>query len=198
MKSYPVKLVLCCLLTSLLIACTSLKEMSTDGPVEEDYGRRTHGTVVEDRDIESKISINLKRDQAIAEDANIQVKSFNRIILLTGQVPTQASKNQAARVAQQVRHVRNIHNELEIGPSISFGQRSKDRMLATRVRTRLMAADDVESSRVEMVVENNIIYFMGLVTRIESQRIIQAAQQSSGIEKIVTAFEYIDAKQPAP
>lgn len=196
MKSSRIKLALSCLLACLLIGCTSLREMSTDGPVEEDYGRRTQGTAVEDRDIASKITINLKRDQAIAEESNIQVTSFNRVVLLTGQAANQNTKNQAARVAQQVRHVRNIHNELEIGPSVGFGQRSKDRMLATRIRTRLMAADDVESGRVEMIVEDNAVYFMGLVTRAESQRIIHAAQQASGIKKIVKVFEYIDDKKP--
>lgn len=192
MNSRYLKLSLSGFLAFLLIACTSIREMSTDGPVEEDYGRRTQGTIVEDRDIESKTTINLKRDQAIDEDANIQVKSFNRVVLLTGQVPNQQNKNQAARVAQKVRHVRSIHNELQIGPSVGFGQRSKDRMLATRIRTRLMAADDVESGRVEMVVEDGVVYLMGLVTRAESQRIIHAAQQSSGIQKIVKVFEYID------
>lgn len=192
MNSRYLKLSLSGLLAFLLIACTSIREMSTDGPVEEDYGRRTQGTIVEDRDIERKTTINLKRDQAIDEDANIQVKSFNRVVLLTGQVPNQQNKNQAARVAQKVRHVRSIHNELQIGPSVGFGQRSKDRMLATRIRTRLMAADDVESGRVEMVVEDGVVYLMGLVTRAESQRIIHAAQQSSGIQKIVKVFEYID------
>lgn len=192
MNSRYFKLSLSGFLAFLLIACTSIREMSTDGPVEEDYGRRTQGTIVEDRDIESKTTINLKRDQAIDEDANIQVKSFNRVVLLTGQVPNQQNKNQAARVAQKVRHVRSIHNELQIGPSVGFGQRSKDRMLATRIRTRLMAADDVESGRVEMVVEDGVVYLMGLVTRAESQRIIHAAQQSSGIQKIVKVFEYID------
>ncbi len=196
MKSSRIQLALIFLLAYLMIACTSIREMSTDGPVAEDYGRRTQGTVVEDREIESKTTINLKRDSAIAEESNIRVTAFNRVVLLTGQVPTQAAKNQTARVAQQVRHVRNIHNELEIGPSVGFGQRSKDRMLATRIRTRLMAADDVESGRVEMVVENGVVYFMGLVTRAESQRIIHAAQQSSGIQKIVKVFEYIDDKKP--
>lgn len=176
----------------LLASCTSFQEITTDGMVEEDYGKRTRGVVVEDRNIESKASINIKRHKAIPEQANINVKSFNRIVLLTGQVPDQASRQQAASIAQQVRHVRSVHNELETGQPISFMTRSNDTLIATKVRARLMATDDVDSGRVEMVVENGAVFFMGLVTRAESERVINAAKQVSGIRKIVKVFEYID------
>lgn len=177
---------------SLLAGCTTFREVITDGPIEEDYGKRTRGTVVEDGNIESKVSINIKRASTALEQANINVKSFNYAVLLTGQVTDQTSKQQAASVAQKVRHVSRVHNELEIGQPSSFMTRSNDTLIATKVATRLLAADDIDSGRVETVVENGTVFFMGLVTRAESNRIVDAAKQVSGIKKIVKVFEYID------
>jgi osmotically-inducible protein OsmY len=179
-------------LSSLLIGCQSFRDLTPDGVVEEDYGVRTRGVKIEDKDIEQKVLIGLQNHKNMPRDIHAQVNAYNRIVLLTGQVPNQASKQKATDIAQATRHVRSVHNELEIAPAITFGQKSKDRMLATRIRARLLAADGVQSKRVEMVVENGNVYFMGLVTKAESQRIIEAAQLASGIKKIVKVFEYID------
>lgn len=175
-------------------ACSSFTVLTHDGPIEEDFGRRTQGSIAEDNEITDKVRINSRFDSRINEDANLQVKSFNKIVLLTGQVANSNAKLAAGDIARAVRNVRSVHNQLEIGQAVGFGQRSKDRLLATKIRTRLLAADDIESSRVEFVVENSAVYFMGLVTRAEALRIIEAAQQAAGIKKIVKVFEYIDNK----
>ena len=106
-----------CLASCLYISsCTSFMAATNDGAVSEDYGKRTMGTVLEDSSIESKAKINISRYNEILNNANINVTSYNRIILLTGQVPDIESKNQAGLVAEKVRNVRSVHNELEILP----------------------------------------------------------------------------------
>lgn len=175
-----------------LIACTAFMDVNSEGMVDEDFGKRTRGTVTEDKDIERKAVVNFTNHSGIADSANIRLHSYNRSVLLTGQVPDQQSKQLATKIAQQIRQVKRVHNELEIGPAIGFGQRSKDRLLASRVRTRLLTADKVQSSRIEVITSNGSVYLMGLVTRDESQRAIEAAKLSSGIVRIVKVFEYID------
>lgn len=175
-----------------LSACTAFMEVNSDGMVDEDYGKRTRGTVTEDKDIERKAAVNFSNHTGIAETADIHIHAFNRSVLLTGQVPDAKTKQLATQIAQQVRQVRGVHNELEVGEKRRFGQKSKDRFLASRVRTRLLAADQVESSRIVLITNNGTVYLMGLVTRAEGDRAIEAAKLASGIQRIVKVFEYLD------
>ena len=185
------RLLLLLILCFSVYGCTSFQEVIADGPYEEDYGIRTRGMELEDRDIQSKIHINARFEQSLA-NARVQANSFNRNVLLTGQVANQNARQQATKIASETRHVREVFNELEVGEPIGFITRNSDRLLRTRVRSRLMAAANIESGRVEIIVENGTVYFMGLVTRAEANRIVEAAKQASGISKIVKVFEYID------
>lgn len=175
----------------LLSACTSFMAMTHDGPIAEDYGTRTMGTVVEDNTIESKAEINISRASEALGNAHISVKAFNRVVLLTGQVPDEASKRLAGKVAEKVRNVRRVHNELEVAGPTSFLSRTNDNYLATKIRARLVGTSNVDSSRVEVIVENGAVYLMGLVTELEGKRIVATVQKVSGLQKIVKVFEYI-------
>lgn len=188
------KLTITLLFTLFLSGCTSFMAMTTDGPIVEDYGQRTQGTVVEDRHITAKAKINIDRANEVLGEANIQVKSFNKVVLLTGQVPDQASKNLAGEIATKVREVRRIHNEIEVAGETSFLSRTNDSFLSTKVKARLIGTDNVDSGRVEYVIENGRLYLMGLVTQDEADRIVESVQKVSGLQKIVKVFEYISAE----
>lgn len=185
-------LLLTAFLSIVLAGCTSFRELTTKGQVEDNPGTRTRGIVVEDDNIESKLNINLKRHPGFSQQANIQAKSFNQVVLLTGQVPDQANKNLATSLAQQVRNVRSVHNEIQIREPLTFMNNRHDNLIATKVRARLLADEEIDSGRIEMVVENSNVFFMGLVTRAESDQAVNAARQVAGIRKIVKVFEYID------
>lgn len=180
------------ILSLLLTGCSSFRELTTQGQVEDAPGVRTKGAVVEDDNIESKLNINLGRHPGFSQQANISAKSFNQVVLLTGQVPDHANKDLATTLAQQVRGVRSVHNEIQIREPLTFMNNRHDDLVATKVRARLLANEDIESGRIEMVVENSNVFFMGLVTRAESDMAVNAAKQVSGIRKIVKVFEYID------
>jgi osmotically-inducible protein OsmY len=179
---------------SLCIAfsgCTSIVAATAKGPIEEDYGERTLGTMVEDNTIESKATVNMKKASPKLAEANIHVESFNKVLLITGQVPDEASKTLVSKVTSNIRHIRRVHNELEVSEPSSFLSRTNDTYLATKVGTRLLATDGIDSGRIEIVVENGHLYLMGLVTQAEAQRIVTAMQKVSGVKKIVKVFEYI-------
>lgn len=180
-----------CAITALS-SCTSFMAATNDGSVHEDYGVRTMGSVVEDGTIESKVQINLSRHSEALEHANIGILSFNRIVLLTGQVPDAASKTHAGSVAEKVRHVRRVHNELEVMPSQNLGSRTSDSYLATKVGSNLLGTKGIDSGRIEVVVSNGKVFLMGLVTQEEAQRTINSIKEVSGLKGIVKVFEYID------
>lgn len=178
--------------TLLLTGCSAFMDVNSEGMVDEDFGKRTRGTITEDKDIERKAAINFTNHAGIPETAKIQIHSFNRSVLIVGQVPDSQTKQLATKIAQEIRQVNRVHNELEIGQAIGYGRRSKDNFLASRVKTRLLTADNVQSSRIDVITNNGSVYLMGLVTRDESQRAVEAAKLASGIVRIVKVFEYID------
>ena len=185
-------LTLVLLSTLLFTACSSIVAATASGPIKEDYGKRTLGTIVEDNTIEAKAKSLIKDASESLGKSNIQLHSFNKILLITGQVKTTKNKQLVSQLTKKIRHVKRIHNELEILPPSSFSARIYDNMLSTKVSSRLVFTDDIDSSRIDSIVENGSVYLMGLVTQEEASRVANALQKVSGLKKIVRVFEYID------
>lgn len=187
------------LLTPLLLSiilgisgCTTVTGVTHSGPIEENYGERTAGARVEDQNIQTKISHNLGRTDARLDDARINVDAYNAVVLLTGQVPSEELKALAEEVARDVRNVREVHNELTIAGNLPASQRLADTWLTTRIRTNLAANEQIESRRLHVVTENDSVYLMGIVTRAEADRIVDAVSRIGGMQRIVKVFDYLD------
>ncbi|MDT8896362.1 BON domain-containing protein [Halomonas sp. I1] len=185
-KSLCTALTLICLLA--LAGCSTM----TSGPVNEHYGQRTEGTKVEDSNIEDKISRNLGATDARLDDARINVDTFNGVVLLTGQVPSQELKGMAVHVAEQVRNVRKVHNELTIAANLPSSQRLADTWITTKVRTALAANEAIDASRLLVVTENATVYLMGIVSRAEAERIVSVVSNAGGMQRIIKVFDYLD------
>ncbi|CBV41832.1 BON domain-containing protein [Halomonas elongata] len=183
-KSLCTALTLICLL--VLTGCAS------SAPISEHYGQRTEGTKVEDSNIEDKISHNLKANDARLGDARINVNAFNGVVLLTGQVPSQELKDMAVQVAEQVRNVRKVHDELTIAANLPSSQRLTDTWITTKVRTALAANESIDSSRLLVVTENATVYLMGIVSRAEADRIVSVVSNAGGMQRIIKVFDYLD------
>ncbi|MHB0774350.1 BON domain-containing protein [Halomonas sp. WWR20] len=158
----------------------------------EDYGTRTLGMQVEDESIESKVYNNLIQTDARFRDARISVDSYNGRVLLTGQVASEELKTQAGQIAEQVRMVRQVYNELAVAANAPVGQRMTDTWLTTKVKTQLASDESIDSGRIKVVTENSTVYLMGLVNHQEAERVVNAASQVGGIQRIVKVFEYLD------
>ncbi|MEQ6918335.1 BON domain-containing protein [Halomonas aquatica] len=187
------------LITPLLLSlalgvagCTAVTGVTNPGTIDENYGERTFGTQVEDESIETKVAHNLGRTDARLGDARINVDSFNGVVLLTGQVPSEELRGKAEQVAGQVRNVREVHNELSIAANLPAGQRLADTWLRTRINTNLVANQEIDSGRIQVITENNSVYLMGIVTRNEAERIVQAVSGVGGMQRIVKVFDYLD------
>lgn len=176
----------------VLAGCTTTAKLANTGPINENYGERTLGMQVEDGSIETKIEVNLSKTDARLDDARVSVDSYNGIVLLTGQVPSQELKDKAGEIANQVRQVRRVHNELSIAANLPLGQRLSDGWLSTRIKTELASNDNIDSNRIRVFTENATVYLMGILTREESDRVVDAVSQVGGVQRIVKAFEYLD------
>jgi osmotically-inducible protein OsmY len=152
--------------------------------------RRTSGTILEDETIEIKASNRIT--EKYGEQAHVSATSFNRFVLLTGQVPTEEIKQDLSVLVLEVPNVRNVQNELVVGGNSSTTSRASDALLSSRVKARLAQNKDVGANHVKVVSENGSVYLMGLVTRAEGESASNTAATTSGVQKVVKVFEYLD------
>jgi osmotically-inducible protein OsmY len=151
--------------------------------------RRTVGTMTEDEGIETKAA---SRISTKFPDTHVNVTSFNRVVLLTGEISSASAKEQAGRIAQAVENVRNVYNELQVAGNSSMSARANDSYLTSKVKTRFVDAQKFNPLHVKVVTENGITYLMGLVTHKEADAATEIARTTGGVQKVVRVFEYLD------
>jgi osmotically-inducible protein OsmY len=151
--------------------------------------RRTSGAQLEDQGIELKAASRL-RDQ-FGDRARVVVTSFNRRVLLTGEVPSAADKVAAERTVASVENVKVIVNELGVMSSPSFTARSADALVTARVKAAMIDASDLQANTVKVVTERGTTFLMGLVTQREADRATDITRSISGVQRVVRAFEVI-------
>ncbi len=152
--------------------------------------RRTSGTVLEDQTIEIKARNRI--EEKYGEKVNISVTSFNRFVLLTGQAPTEEIRQDVSVVVLEVPSVRNVQNEIVVGGNSSTASHASDALLTGRVKGRLSQNKDVGATHVKVVSEAGSVFLMGLVTRAEAESASQTAATTSGAQRVVKVFEYLD------
>ena len=152
--------------------------------------RRTSATIIEDQTIENKI--NNRVDEKYKDQLHVNPVSFNRFVLLTGEAPTEEIKQDLTIIALEVQNVRNVQNEVIVAGNSSLTSRSSDGLLTSRIKGRLTQNKDVSSNHVKVVTENGTAFLMGLVTRAEAESAAQTAATTSGTQRVVKVFEYID------
>lgn len=157
--------------------------------------RRSLGTQTDDTEIELRAAGRLP--DAIRGARGVSVISFNRSVLLTGQVPDPAAKADAERAVRQVNGVKNVFNELEVGPRVSFATIANDTQLTARVKGAFLEQKALDTNAVKVVTENGVAYLMGLVTQREGPAYATAASRVSGVRRVVTLFDYISDEELA-
>jgi len=157
------------------------------------HDRRTAGTMVEDQSIELKAYDRLAQDEEIKQGSRINVTSYNKMVLLTGQANSEAIRGKAEQLVSQVEQVRRVVNEIEIGSTASFGEHSRDVALTAEVKLKLsnVKLPDFDSLRVKVVTERGSVYLMGLLTREEAKAVTDVVRYISGVRRVVKVFEYI-------
>lgn len=191
MNPHKTLLIMLVLLTS---SCTTILVNTTgEEGISEDPTERTAGAVIEDQSIETKIVVNMKSQETSFRQTDFDVVSHNGVVLLVGQVATDALKARATAIASQAStKIKRIHNELEVTGKASFLSRSNDTWIATKVRTLMLANSNVPSSQVKVIAENGTIYLMGLVNQEDGDYAANIARNVSGVTRVVKVFEYIN------
>jgi len=155
--------------------------------------RRTGGTQIEDQAIELKSGGRLR--EAIGDRGHVNVTSYNRIVLLSGEVPSEADKVAAEKAVHDIEGVSNVVNELEVGPNSTISTRSSDTVITTRVKSALIDAKDVQASAIKVVTERGNVYLMGRVTEREATRASEVARAQPSVLKVVRVFEILTEEQ---
>jgi len=176
----------------LLQGCAAIAVGGIAGAVVMSEDRRTVGTITEDTAIELKASSRI--GQKLKEGVHINAFSFNRMLLLTGEVPDAAAREEAERIARGIEYVRGVYNELTVSGVSSYTVRSNDSLITSKVKTRFLDSKKFNGIHVKVVTENSVVYLMGLVKREEANDATEVARTTSGVQKVVRVFEYMDTE----
>jgi osmotically-inducible protein OsmY len=184
----------CFIALSLVLAmtgCTTIVSKTTgDRPVGTVKTERSFGRLIDDELIETYVGANLLKADPGYQAAHIRVVSFNGIVLLVGQLKSEMLRGEATNIANQVRNVKRVHNELTVSGPISVPARSNDAWLKTKIKSTMLATDGINPLEVKVVVENGIVYLMGMVSKPQADLAVKIARQTYGVQKIVKVFEY--------
>lgn len=157
--------------------------------------RRTSGTVLEDEGIEIRAKSRI--GDSLGDRGHVNVTSYNRQLLITGEVPSAQDKQLVEQVAAGVDNVRNIVNELAVMGNTTFTQRSSDALVTSRVKANLVDAKDLFANAFKITTERGITYVMGRVTQREAKRATEVISGTSGVLRVVRMLEYISEDELA-
>jgi len=163
--------------------------------------RRTFGAQTEDKSIVVKAEV--KMQNIVDKNSHINVNSFNRRVLITGEVPDDETKAKVEREVRGIEGVTAVTNELEVGFSSSYTSRSNDALITSKVKLSLADAKDISANSFKVITEKGAVFLMGRVTQREGAQAADIARGVSGVTKVVKVFEYISEDeqkqyQPAP
>lgn len=154
------------------------------------YDHRTISNTLQDNQISKKISDKIRSIPALRDESHIDVTVFNRVVLLTGETPSAAWRQQAEDIARSVPHVSKIYNQITIqGPTSSL-TRTSDSWITTKIKGQMLATEDLKSGSIKVVTENGVVYLLGIVTRQQADIAVDIARQVSGVQKVVKVFQY--------
>jgi osmotically-inducible protein OsmY len=152
--------------------------------------RRSAGAQLDDEVIEDKTALAIT--EKYKSDVHVNVTSFNGIVLLTGEVPSESVKSELERMVRANPKVRGVQNELAVRPVTDIQVRSNDTLITSKVKARFVEAAKFQINYVKVVTENGTVYLMGMVRREEADAAVEIARTTSGVQRVVKVFEYIN------
>jgi osmotically-inducible protein OsmY len=176
-------------LTTSLTACVPLVVGAVAGGTLVASDRRTSGAQLEDEGIELRGSGRIRT--SLGERGHVNLTSYNRQVLITGEVSTAQDKQAVEQIVAKVENVLSVVNELAVSGNSSLGNRSSDVLISGRVKAQLVDARDLFANAFKVVTERGIVYLMGRVTQREADRATDIVRTTSGVQKVVRVFDII-------
>ena len=155
--------------------------------------RRTSGAQLEDEGIELRMLARVRSD--IGTRVRVNVVSYNRQVLLTGEVPNEKDKQAIEQIARKVENVGSVVNALDVMNTPSLAGRSADLLITGRLKAAILDASDLEINAIKVVTEHNVVYLMGRVTKREADRVTNIARTIAGVQRVVRVFEDISEEE---
>lgn len=186
------------LIATLLIGATVLPALQGCFPVVAagvtsgvmaTVDRRSLGTQTEDETIEWKASAQVS--EKLGDKAHLNFTSYNRKVLMTGEVPNEDAKSEAERIVGGLPNVQGVHNELVVGPASSFTNRSNDSFITSKIKSRSVDSGKFNPVHVKVVTEAGSAFLLGMVTQAEADAAINVARTTAGVKKVVNLMEII-------
>ena len=184
------KALACVALLTTLSGCVGLVAGGAVMSAVSANDRRTLGAQTEDKAIALKGESRAR--SIVGEQGHVNVTSFNRKVLLTGEVRDEGMKAAVEREVRAISGVTNLVNELEVGPPSKYTTRSNDALITTKVKASLVDMQTISANSFKVVTERGNVYLMGMVTPREAQIGTDVARGVSGVQKVVKVFEYIN------
>lgn len=191
-RFHPVRLAGILFTSLLLSGCAEaiLGGVATGAVVASD--KRTLGATIEDQQIEGSARRLVKANSALAQDNHFSFTSYNRVLLITGEIREERLKTELDQSLRAIPNLRRIHNELTVAAPSSSMSRMSDTYLTAKVKTRLLLEKDLNPNRFKVVSENGRVYLMGLCSRKDGNQAALVARKTAGVQAVVTLFEYLD------
>lgn len=191
-------LVLAATLTASLLPLSACFPLAAGGALMTGMvsaDRRSAGAQLEDQNIEIKAGNQIR--QNIGERAHINITSYNRQVLITGEVPSAQDQARAKQLVESVDNVASVLNELAVMGNTTLTERSNDLITAGRVKAAIFDAQDLMSSAFKITTERGVVYLMGRVTARESKRVTEVVTAVPGVKKVVRMLEVISEEELA-
>ena len=192
MTRVPHRLLLASIAAATLLSVSACAPLMVGGAAVTSMvavDRRTSGTQLEDEGIELRANARVR--DTLGDGVHVNVNSYNRQVLLTGEVPTDREKRQVEQIVSRVENVKGIVNELGVMGISTLGQRSSDALVTGKVRASLVDDKELYAGAFRVVTERGTTYLMGRVTQREANRATEIARSVGGVQKVVRLFEII-------
>jgi osmotically-inducible protein OsmY len=157
------------------------------------FDRRTSGAQLEDEGIELRSGSRLR--EALGDRAHVNINSYNRQVLLTGEVPNEQDKQLAEQIVSKVDNVKGVVNDLAVMGNTALAARSNDVLVTGKVKASLVDASDLYVGAFKVVTERGVVYLMGRVTQREADKATQIARNIGGVQRVVRIFEIITEEE---
>ncbi len=190
--SWPVLCLLGCLLPMLSACVGGAVVAGAAGGAAVGVDERTVGGMLDDETLEFKASHAIANEPGFDKGVRVSVTSYSHVVLLTGQVATEAQRRRAVELTQRLAKGRRIYNGITVGPVLAIADRLADAGVTAKIKTALLSAKGAIAVKVKVVTEARTVYLMGLVSRAEGRAAAATVQQVDGVKKVVKLFEYTD------
>ena len=174
-------------------ACAPILVASVAGSALVATDRRTSGTQLEDETIELRASSKVR--DMFGEKVHVNITSYNRQVLVTGEVPSEKERQAVVGIVEKVENVKSVVNELSVMANASLGSRSNDLVVTGKMKASLVDSRDLFANAFKVVTERNTVYLMGRVTQREADSATQVVRNVSGVNKVVRLFEIISEEE---